>query len=371
MTDESQVNRSQFLRGARIDPSAITGSESAADLIDGAFHAYNAGRLREACRLLVEKVLQPEVTVGLSLSGALTPAGLGMSALIPLVEAGFVDWIVSTGAILYHDAHFGIGLEMRRGQPNVNDVQLRDEGVVRIYDIFFDYEVLLSTDAFFRQIMQGEEFQRTMGTAEFHDLCGKYVREREKALGLSRRSLLAACHEVGVPIYTPSPGDSSIGMNIAALALSGSELRIDSAIDVNESAALVLGAKRSGAKSAVVIMGGGSPKNFLLQTEPQIQEVLGLDEAGHDYFIQFTDARPDTGGLSGATPSEAVSWGKVDPDALPDTVVCYLDVSVGLPLFAAYALARREPRVPKRLYDRRGELLAAMRDEVRRAQSVG
>jgi deoxyhypusine synthase len=160
-------------------------------------------------------------------------------------------------------------------------------------------------------------------------------------------------------------------MNIAALALSGSELRIDSAIDVNESAALVLGAKRSGAKSAVVIMGGGSPKNFLLQTEPQIQEVLGLDEAGHDYFIQFTDARPDTGGLSGATPSEAVSWGKVDPDALPDTVVCYLDVSVGLPLFAAYALARREPRVPKRLYDRRDELSAAMRDEVRRAQSVG
>ncbi|NIQ56024.1 MAG: deoxyhypusine synthase, partial [Gemmatimonadetes bacterium] len=131
-------------------------------------------------------------------------------------------------------------------------------------------------------------------------------------------------HEAGVPIYTSSPGDSSIGMNVAERALAGHAVRFDPSIDVNESAAIVLAAKRAGGRSAVVIMGGGSPKNFLLQTEPQIQEVLGIEESGHDYFIQFTDARPDTGGLSGATPSEAVSWGKVDPDALPDTVVCYL-----------------------------------------------
>ncbi len=369
MPKGSRRNPSPFLRGAPIEPAAITGAESVADLIDNAFHAYNAGRLREACRLFVEKVLRPEVTIGLSLSGALTPAGLGMSALIPLAEAGFVDWIVSTGAILYHDVHFGIGLEMRRGKPNVSDVQLREEGVVRIYDIFFDYEVLLSTDAFFRQIIEGAEFQRTMGTAEFHYRCGRYVLEREKALGLSRKSLLAACFDTAVPIYTPSPGDSSIGMNVAAGALAGSELRIDSAIDVNETAAIVLGAKRSAGKSAVVIMGGGSPKNFLLQTEPQIQEVLGLEEAGHDYFIQFTDARPDTGGLSGATPSEAVSWGKVDPQALPDTVVCYLDVSVGLPLLTAYALARSEPRAPRRLYEKRGDLLAQLEEEYGRARA--
>jgi deoxyhypusine synthase len=154
-------------------------------------------------------------------------------------------------------------------------------------------------------------------------------------------------------------------MNVAERSLAGGELRIDSAIDVNETAAIVLGAKRSGGKSAVVIMGGGSPKNFLLQTEPQLQEVLGLDEAGHDYFIQVTDARPDTGGLSGATPSEAVSWGKVDPSALPDTVTCYLDVSVALPLFAAYALARHKPRTLRRLYDRRAELTSRLESEYR------
>jgi deoxyhypusine synthase len=336
------------------------------EIIDGAFLAYNAGRLREACHVFVQKVLMPEVTVGLSLSGALTPAGLGMSALIPLVEAGFVDWIVSTGAVLYHDTHFGIGLEMRRGSVDISDVVLREEGVVRIHDIFFDYQVLLSTDAFFREIFKAEEFQRPMGTAEFHHLCGRYVCERERALGLGRKSLIAACYEADVPIYTSAPGDSSIGMNVAEQALSGSQLRIDPSIDVNETAAIVLDAKRSGGKSAVLIMGGGSPKNFLLQTEPHLQEVLGIKEAGHDYFIQMTDARPDTGGLSGATPSEAVSWGKVDPDALPDTVVCYVDVSLALPLVTAYALARREPRTRKSLYKRRGEALRRLEEEYRR-----
>lgn len=368
MPKNSEPNSNPYLRGAPIDPSPIDGSERVADLIDGAFLAYNAGRLREACRLLVEKVLEPDVTVGLSLSGALTPAGLGMSVLIPLIEAGFVDWIVSTGAVLYHDAHFGIGLEMRQGRPSVSDVQLREEGVVRIYDIFFHYDVLLSTDAFFRQLIDGEEFQRTMGTAEFHHRVGRYVGERERALGIERKSMLAACHEAGVPIFASAPGDSSIGMNVAERALAGGKLRIDSAIDVNETAAIVLDAKRSGGKSAVVIMGGGSPKNFLLQTEPQLQEVLGLDEAGHDYFVQVTDARPDTGGLSGATPSEAVSWGKVDPDALPDTVVCYVDVSIGLPLIAAYGLAKHEPRPLKRLYERRPELVSRLESEYRQAR---
>src|SRR5205823_9446275 len=126
-------------------------------------------------------MLAADVTVGLSSTGALTPAGLGMSALIPLIEGGFVDWIISTGANLYHDTHFGLGLSMHRGNAQESDVVLRDEGVVRIYDIFFDYDVLLSTDAFFRKIIQGEEFQRAMSSAEFHYLCGKYVRQRERA----------------------------------------------------------------------------------------------------------------------------------------------------------------------------------------------
>lgn len=361
---------SRLLAGGPIAPRRIDGSESAADLIDSTFLAYNAARLREACQLFTRKMLDPDVTVGLTLTGALTPAGLGMAALIPLLEAGFVDWIVSTGANLYHDTHFGLGLSMHRGNAQASDTVLREEGIVRIYDIFFDYDVLLSTDAFFRQIIQGPEFQRSMSSAEFHALCGRYVREREQALGIGRRSLLGVAYECGVPIYTSSPGDSSIGMNIAALALEGNRCVIDPNADVNETASIVLAAKRAGGRSAVLICGGGSPKNFVLQTEPQIQEVLGIDEKGHDYFLQITDARPDTGGLSGATPAEAVSWGKIDPDRLPDAVVCYLDTTVALPLLTAYAQARHAPRRLRRLLDRREENMALLRREFERASGV-
>ncbi|MCZ6755546.1 MAG: deoxyhypusine synthase [Gemmatimonadetes bacterium] len=357
-----------YLRGSRIDPSGITGQETVADLVDGAFLAYNGGRLREGCQLFVQQMLDPDVTVGVSLTGAMTPAGLGMSSLIPLMEAGFIDWIVSTGANLYHDCHFGLGLAMHQGSPFVDDVELRDHGVVRIYDILFDYDVLLSTDDFTRHVSARPEFQRSMSTAEYHYLLGGYVREREKALGLTRRSVLSTAHDLDVPIYTSSPGDSSLGMNVAELALDGNLLAFDVTADVNETTAIVLAAKHSGGRHAAIMIGGGSPKNFLLQTEPQIQEVLGIDEKGHDYFFQMTDARPDTGGLSGATPAEAVSWGKVDPDRLPDSVVAYVDSTVALPILTAYALNRHEPRPVKRLYQKRDEMMTLLLDEYRAAK---
>ena len=272
----------RFLQGKRIDPQGITGQETVADLVDQAFLAYNGGRLREGCRLFVENMLDPDVTVGLSLTGAMTPAGLGMSSLIPLMEAGFIDWVVSTGANLYHDCHFGLGLALHQGSPFVDDVQLKEHDVVRIYDVLFDYDVLLSTDDFTRQVSALPEFQRTMSTAEYHYLLGGYVREREQALGLSRRSVLSVAHELEVPLYTSSPGDSSLGMNVAEVALDGNLLSFDVTADVNETAAIVLAAKRwgtnGGGRHGALMVGGGSPKNFLLQTEPQIQEVLGINE---------------------------------------------------------------------------------------------
>ena len=367
MAASKRSNR--FLSGIAIEPRAVRGDVTVADLVDTAFMAYNGRRLREACRLFAEKMLAPDTIVGMSLTGALTPAGLGMSCLIPLIENGFVDWIVSTGANLYHDTHFGLGLKMHQGSAETDDVALRKAGVVRIYDIFFDYHVLLSTDAFFRELARNDEFQHSMGTAEFHYRAGRYVAERERVLKLKRRSLLAAAYEHAVPVYTSSPGDSSIGMNLALLELEGYQLRIDPLTDVNETAAIVYSAKAQGMNSGVFILGGGSPKNFVLQTEPQIQEVMGVAEKGHDYFLQVTDARPDTGGLSGATPNEAVSWGKIDPDKLPDSVVCYVDTTVALPILTAYALARRKPRQPRRLYEQRERMLAevtAAYEKVRR-----
>ena len=364
---------SKFLSGKRIDPTPISKKTNLAELIDESFMAYNAARIREACQLFTRKMLEPDTTVGVTITGALTPAGLGISALIPLIKAGFIDWIISTGANLYHDTHFGIGLSLHQGDAKLDDRILRDEEVVRIYDIFFDYTVLLDTDSFFRRLIEHEEFQKTMSSAEFHYLAGKYVREREKKLGIKEKSILGVAFEYGVPIYTSSPGDSSIGMNIAAMELQGGKLVLNPNLDVNETASIVLAAKRGvvetgkqtkkGGKSAIFILGGGSPKNFALQTEPQIQEVLGIDERGHDYFLQVTDARPDTGGLSGATPAEAVSWGKVDPDKLPDAVVAYVDSTVALPLITAYALARHEPRKPKKLYHRRDEFMTLLQKE--------
>ncbi|MBI4455639.1 MAG: deoxyhypusine synthase [Acidobacteria bacterium] len=353
----------EYLKGKPINPSIIGPDTSIVDLVDETFLAYNAARLREACQLFTEKMLQPDVTVGLSMTGALTPAGLGRSALIPLMESGFVDWIVSTGANLYHDTHFGLGLKMHRGSPHVSDVTLREKGIVRIYDVFFGYDVLVSTDAFYRKVVSAAEFQRSMSTAEFHYRVGRYVEERERVLGLEGCSMLSVASRRGVPIFTSSPGDSSIGMNVAAKSLEGNRLSFDVNLDVNQSAAIVLSAKRSGGKSAVFILGGGSPKNFILQTEPQIQEVLGIDEKGHDYFLQLTDARPDTGGLSGATPGEAVSWGKIDPDRLPDAVVCYVDSTIALPILTAYAIRRHTKRPLKRLAEKLDSMMELLKTE--------
>ena len=356
------------LASNKISPTPMQPEIGVVDLIDNYFTAYNSARLREICHLLSKEVLQPGVTVGVSLSGAMTPAGYGVSVLAPLIRNGFIDWMISTGANLYHDMHYGLGFELLSGNPFVDDVKLRQENTIRIYDIMFGYDVLLETDAFIRKILQAEPFQKRMGSAEFHYLLGKYVREVEKQIGVKHSCLLATAYECGVPIYTSSPGDSSIGMNVAALALEGSKLIIDPSIDVNETAAIAYAARDSGipdveGKSAAVIIGGGSPKNFLLQTQPQLHEVLGLEERGHDYFIQFTDARPDTGGLSGATPSEAVSWGKIDPEELPNTIVCYTDSTIALPLLTAYVLQKCQPRQLKKLYDRRDAMLEKLRTD--------
>ncbi len=361
------------LLSQKITPSPMPSEISVVDLIDGYFTAYNSARLREICHLLSREVMREGVTVGLSLSGAMTPAGLGVSVLAPLMRNGFVDWIISTGANLYHDMHYGLGLELYASSPFLDDVKLRQEGRIRIYDIVFDYDVLLGTDAFIRQILEAEPFQKRMGTAEFHYLLGKYVQEVERQVGVKHPSLLSTAYECGVPIYTSSPGDSSIGMNVAAMALEGSKLVIDPMLDVNETAAIVYSARESDrpdveGKSAALIIGGGSPKNFLLQTQPQLHEVLGLEERGHDYFIQVTDARPDTGGLSGATPNEAVSWGKIDPEELPNTVVCYTDSTIALPILTAYVINQCEPRPLKRLYDQRDQLLAKLKADYKAAK---
>ena len=355
----------RYLSGKRVLPQPVGKRSTIASVIDN-MDAYNGGRLRAACHLLRDKYSKPDVTVGLSLAGALTPAGLGPSTVIPLMNHGFVDWISATGANMYHDLHYAFDLPLFRGSHNVDDADLRKQGVTRIYDILFDYEdVLMETDRRLRRIMLRPEFQHEMGTREFYHHLGRVVDEHERKHKLGQVSIIAAAYRNGVPIFTSSPGDSTIGMNVAGLELLAGasqldhrfKLKINPSIDVNDSTAIILNAKRyEKGKTAVLLIGGGSPKNFMLQTEPQIQEVLMIPEVGQDYDINVTDARPDTGGLSGAPPSEAASWGKIDPDKLEETVTAYLDVTVALPLMAAYTIQTTRPKRLKRLYDRGEEL---------------
>ncbi|HJZ87692.1 MAG TPA: deoxyhypusine synthase [Polyangia bacterium] len=351
-------------------PPLERGSEEVAAFIDTYFNAYNSARLREACQLMV-RMINEGATIGVSLSGALTPAGLS-SVIVPMIRKGFIDYLSSTGANLYHDLHFDLGLPLYRGLSQVvsgsSDVELRKQGIIRVYDVLFPADVLYKTDEWLYRVMLAEEFHKRMGTAELHHRIGRYALETARAAAISKPSILASCHEYELPAYTPSPGDSTIGLNFAAIYAARPERgpHVDPAIDVTEMSAIVLDAKRQGGRSAVVVFGGGAPKNFLLQTEPQLQEILGVSEKGHDYFIQITDARPDTGGLSGATPAEAVSWGKIDPDQLPDCVVCYIDSTVAMPLIGSYVAARCQPRKPRRLLSRLPEMVTALRAEYER-----
>jgi deoxyhypusine synthase len=357
-------HKEQYMSGQRILPKNLTGKEKLADMVDDVFLAYNSARLKEGCQLFADKMLEADVTIGMSISGALTPAGMGCSCIIPLIKAGFVDWIVSTGANLYHDMHFALNFPVHAGSFKFDDTDLRENDLVRIYDVLIPYsDGLMTTDDILRDILIQPEFQKEMGTAELHYLLGRYCAEWERKNKLKDVSVLAAAYRAGVPCYTSSPGDSTIGMNVAGVELRGNKLRVNPSIDVNETTAFVLAAKRSGGKSGVVLWGGGSPKNFMLQTEPQIQEVLRIKEFGQDYFLQVTDARPDTGGLSGATPSEAVSWGKIDPTKLPDAVVCYTDTTIAMPILTHYALARHKPRRLRRLYDQRPAMIKALTKE--------
>ncbi len=357
--------KSAYLSGKRIRPEPITAKYTVTDLIEKTFNAYNAGRVKDACHLLVRKYAEPDVTVGMSLAGALTPAGM-QSSIISLMEHGFIDWIVATGANMYHDMHYAFNLPLFEGSPNVDDCALRKVGVTRIYDVLFDYEdVLMETDRRLRKMLVRPEFQREMGTQEFYNILGRILDECERDNKTGPVSILAAAYRGGIPVFTSSPGDSTIGMNVAGLELLTDKfkLKINPSIDVNESTAIILNAKKhENGKTGVILVGGGSPKNFMLQTEPQIQDILRIEEAGQDYFIQITDARVDTGGLSGATPKEAVTWGKIDPESVETSVIVYADCTIALPLVTAYVLQNTKAKELKRLYDRRAELSAGLRE---------
>jgi deoxyhypusine synthase len=357
--------RRRYLTGRPITYYRPTGDPAIRTLIDEGFQAFNAGRLAEACHIYADKMLDPRsnTTIGLTLAGAMTPAGLG-GCVIELLDRGLVDFVISTGANLYHDLHYALNFTLRRGSPFLDDRDLYAAGVIRIYDVLFPATVLLETDAYLRQFLERSGLDGPVSSAEFHYRLGQDLLATRP--GCDEHSVVARAAKLGVPIYTSSPGDSSIGMNVAWHDLmNDSSLMIDSNLDVNEVCAIIL----AGEKNGCVILGGGSPKNFYLQGQPTLWEVYGIQKGGNDFFIQITTDQVVWGGLSGATPSEAVSWGKVKPGVLPDTVVVYADSTIAFPLFCEYAVGGPHPRrEPKELYHQREALVADLRRQGRAAK---
>jgi deoxyhypusine synthase len=347
----------EYLSGKPITYYRPRGTAEVRQLIDSGFQAFNAGRLSEACHIFTDKMLAPEndTTIGLTIAGALTPAGLG-GCIIELMDRGLVDFIISTGANLYHDLHYALNFTLHRGSPFLDDVDLYDKGIIRIYDVLFPAKVLLDTDAYIRDFLVRAGLSGPISSAELHYRLGQDLLARYS--GCEEYSVVARAAQAGVPIYTSSPGDSSIGMNIAYHELmNGGTLMIDPNRDVNEVCAIVLAGKQNGC----VILGGGSPKNFYLQGQPTLWEVYGIPKGGNDYFIQITTDQVVWGGLSGATPSEAVSWGKVNPGVLPDTVVAYCDSTIAFPLFCEYAVGSEYGRRERRgLVHKRDQLVAEL-----------
>jgi deoxyhypusine synthase len=325
---------------------------------------YNARRLAEACELFV-KMIDEDVTICWTISGALTPIGFS-GLLIKAMEYGFIDWIVSTGANAYHDAHRAFDFPMVQGDFRVDDDELREAGVARIYDVFIlDDETLLSTDRMVIEAFRStKDLKKPFSTP---DVYSKFGREIGKVAPFPEKSFLVKAAELDVPVFVPSEADSSVGMNLALKFIEGDPVDPSPSLDILESAAIVKNAKKNGA----VELGGGVPKNFFMQTQPMLWQILNDNQGGHDYFIQITDARPDTGGLSGATPSEAKSWGKVK-EATRNNAVVYVDSSVAAPILLAYALSLRGPRKLKRIMKHKDqwtkEILEAYKKRIAAAQ---
>lgn len=349
---------------AMIDPLRLAGNEAVADLIDHVYarSGYNARRLAEACELY-SRMLREDTTVCLTLAGAMTP--IGMSGVInALIKAGFIDCIISTGANLYHDMHRPYNMPVMQGHFAVDDNVLAEEGVARIYDVFIeDQDTLLATDKMILKAMGRIDRQGPISTAQLHHALGAQVKQ---TAAHPEWSILVTAHENDVPVYTSSPGDSSIAMNLAVPHLFGETIALDPLRDVIETAAIV----RAGTTNGVVVVGGGSPKNFYLQTQPTLHQIF-YDETpvGHDYMIQLAVDSPQWGGLSGATPQEARSWGKIR-DARVNNVVVYSCASLTLPLLAQYALVRNQPRPLKRLFQRVGELTETLRQAAEKNAEV-
>jgi deoxyhypusine synthase len=357
MSTKTQSKLRKVYDGAkRVDPRPITGRESALELLEHAFGAY-VGRQERTAFELMKRSLDENASIFLTLSGAMTPAGLHQSCIIPLVESGAISCITTTGANLYHDAHRIIRHQIREINPNAGDLQYRLARVIRIYDLGFWEEALLDTDRLFSAIIRHDDFQRRMTTPEFHYLLGKHIDAIENELGVKQPSLLSTCYRRAVPIFVGAVQDGSIFLNVVKLKkLLGDEFKfeLDINADVYAMAAVQHYCRHHFSKRmAVWILGGGVPKNYTLQGEPLLDQILGVPTQGFDIDVQFCVETVDNGALSSCPAGEGHTWGKVSADAVETgSIYCRSDVTAVFPwLVHALMQLKNAKRKPQRLMD--------------------
>jgi len=315
---------------------------------------YNGRKLGEAAKLYA-KMIKENTTICLTVSGALTPVGFG-GIIKTLIERGFVDWIITTGANVYHEDHFAWGLPIKQGSSNVDDMKLYENEIVRIRDVYIKFYETLEAEDQIIQKMFGKDFpNKSFTTAEFCNLMGKISKENAK---YPEKSFITAAYEYDVPVYISTIKDSSLALNLVVHRLQGKMYNLDFVREIIEQAAILYDSKKSG----ILELGGGVPKNTAQQTGPLLDQILRRDDGGQDYIIQITDARPDTGGLSGATLQEGKSWGKVK-DSDQGLVTVYADVTIAFPILALYVLSNQKTRKPKRLYKKLGKMYDKLSDD--------
>ncbi|MBI4585713.1 MAG: deoxyhypusine synthase family protein [Planctomycetes bacterium] len=351
-----------------VAPKPITGKEATGELILDKFPAFAGRNLREAYRLML-KSIREDFTVFATLSGAMTPAGLHHSCLIPLIEMGAVNSLTTTGANLYHDAHRTIGHQISEIDPHGSDLRYRQEETIRIYDLGFSFETLIKTDDFFGKLMLSPPFQKAMTTTEFHYELGRAMARYEEEHRISPPSLLAACFKHEVPIFCGAPQDGSIFLETLPLWKRNRNFKfsLDIRRDVYQMAALQYLAQKEG-QTAVWIFGGGVPKNYTLQGEPVLSQMFELDARGFDLDLQICVDVADNGALSSCTAGEGHTWGKTSADCVEkNSVYLRTDATLALP-FLVHALRNEipAPRPPKRLYRRIQEAEELLDREVER-----
>lgn len=317
------------------------------DLVDVfASSGYNGRQLGEAAKLYA-KMIKEDATICLTVSGAMTPVGFG-GIIKTLIERGFVDWIVTTGANVYHEDHFAWGLPVKQGHFEVDDMKLYENEIVRIRDVYIKFHETLEAEDLIIQKMFANDFtDKPFTTAEFCNLMGKISKEKSK---YPEKSFITTAYDYDVPVYISTIKDSSLALNLAVHRLHDKVYSLDFVKEIIEQASILYNSKKSG----IVELGGGVPKNTAQQTGPLLDQILQRNDGGQDYVIQITDARPDTGGLSGATLQEGKSWGKVQ-DAHHDMITVYADATIAFPILALYVLCNQKQRKPKRLYKKLGK----------------